>query len=35
MGLVHEKLLNATYWKEVVGDQSERDYELRLQHLGD
>ena len=20
MGLVHERLLNATYWKEVVGD---------------
>ena len=23
MGLVHEKLLNATYWKEVVGDAPE------------
>ncbi len=23
MGLVHEKLLNATYWKEIVGDAPE------------
>ena len=23
MGLVHERLLNATYWKEVVGDAPE------------
>ena len=23
MGLVHKKLLNATYWKEIVGDAPE------------
>ena len=23
MGLVHERLLNATYWKEIIGDAPE------------